>query len=94
MTFIKECKPDFKKLKEPAKSRSEVECTGKCYGCQAECINRIPKLPEGVAIEILSFLEARKIALQIREKFPEETIKEVLPILETIKSALEEKNDR
>lgn len=94
MTFIKECKPDFEKIKERVKSSSEVECTGKCYGCQAECIHRIPKLPEKVAIEILSFLEARKIALEIREKFPEETIKEVLPILETIKEALESKNDR
>lgn len=94
MTFIKDCKPDFKKLRELAKSRSEVECTGKCYGCQAMCIHKIPKIPEEALSEVLSVLEAGKIASEIREKFPEETIKEVLPILETIKSALEKQNDR
>lgn len=68
---IKEYKIDFEKIKERVKSTPEVECTGKCYGCQAECINRIPEIPEETAVKILSFLEARKIALQIREVLPE-----------------------
>ena len=66
MPFVKECKPDLKKLKELAESRTEVECTGRCYGCQAECINRIPKLPEEAVVEVLSILEARKLALEVR----------------------------
>lgn len=94
MTFIKECKIDYEKLKELAKSRSEVECTGKCYGCQAMCIHRIPKIPEESIIEVLSVLEAGKIASEIQEKLPEETVKKLVSILEVAKSALESKNDR
>lgn len=93
MTFIEECKIDFEKVKERVKSSPEVECTGRCYGCQAMCMHRIPKLPEETVIGILSFLKARKIALEIQKKFPEETVKEVLPILETIKESLENQND-
>ena len=94
MTFIKDCKPDFKKLKELAKSRTEVECTGKCYGCQAMCIHKIPKIPEEALSEVLSVLEAGKKASEIQEKLPEETIRELVSILEVAKSALESKNDR
>lgn len=35
------------------------------YDCQAECINRIPKLPEEAVVEVLS-IEARKLALEVR----------------------------
>lgn len=93
MTFIKDCKPDFEKLKELAKSHSEVECTGKCYGCQAMCIHKIPRLPEETVTEVLSVLEARKLTLEIKEKLPEETVKELVSILEAAKSALEKQND-
>lgn len=94
MTFIKDCKPDYEKLKERIKSRPEVECTGKCYGCQAMCIHKIPKIPEEALSEVLSVLEAGKIASEIQEKLPEETIRELVSILEVAKSALESKNDR
>jgi hypothetical protein len=92
--IVKECKIDFEKIKELVKSSPEVECTGRCYGCQAMCINRIPKLPEETVIEILSFLKARKLALEIQEKLPEETVKELVSVLEVAKSALEKQNDR
>ena len=92
--IIKNYKTDFEKIKERIRSSPEVECTGRCYGCQAMCINRIPKLPEETVIEILSFLKARKLALEIQEKLPEETVKELVSVLEVAKSALEKQNDR
>lgn len=92
--FIKDCKTDFKKIKELVKSSPEVECTGRCYGCQAMCIHKIPKLPEESIIEVLSVLEAGKIASEIQEKLPEETVKELVSVLEAAKSALEKQNDR
>lgn len=58
-----ECKIDFEKIKERIKSRPEVECTGKCYGCQAECINRIPEIPE----KALSALRALLFSLEVRK---------------------------
>lgn len=94
MTFIKDCKPDFEKIKERVKSSPEVECTGKCYGCQAMCIHKIPKIPEEALGEVLLTLETWKISSEIQQKFPEETINESLPILETIVSALEKRYDR
>ena len=62
--IVKECKIDFEKIKERVKSRPEVECTGKCYGCQAECINRIPEIPEEALRALLFSLEVRKTMLE------------------------------
>ena len=62
--IVKECKIDFEKIKELVKSSPEVECTGRCYGCQAMCIHKIPKIPEEALREVLLTLEAWKISLE------------------------------